>query len=217
MSQSESINEFQPLVSSDISKTEEKGINEHVIHMDESIQIDNQINIQNIEIPKCSALIDEHLQEIQNRINMHNEASFRYARYDKLIGYPITILASFLTSTILMSLDGRESSVSKMIEKISLSLSIISFVLCASRDYLDFSKKHNEHNISVKLYTNLLRSIEIRLINNHIAPEEKRDIFRDIVDQMSIIEQYELPIPCDITKKIQSFPKIPRSIQLGIP
>jgi len=189
----------------------QRNVSEHQL---EDVIIDMTRNLMNREnqIPRCSILIDEHLQEIQNRINMHTLASDRFQKYDRAIGYHVTIISSFVASALMVGLfdanDPKESQI------VGLVLSITSFILSVSRDYLNYSRRHNDHNISAKLYTNLLRSIEIRLINNHIDMNERRDIFRDIVDQMSIIEQYELPIPNDIDKRIRSVPMVPRSTQL---
>ena len=142
-----------------------------------------------------SKLINEHLSEIQLRIIGHKRSANMYKRREKIIGYPVTILSAFLTSTIMMSISN-DNIVNEIILKyVSIILSILSFLFSVSRTYLDFAQKFQSHDLSSKLYTTILRSIEVRLIKNHINKEEKRDIFKDIVDQMSIIEQYETPIP----------------------
>jgi hypothetical protein len=150
-----------------------------------------------------SKLINEHLSEIQLRIVGHTRAAISYEKKDKIIGYPVTILSSFITSATMMSIMEDKSNDSNIIKYISLSLSIASFLFSVSRDYLNFAKKHQSHDLSAKLYTTLLRSVEVRLIKNHLGKEDKRDIFKDIVDQMSIIEQYETPIPSGIDNKVR--------------
>jgi hypothetical protein len=149
-------------------------------------------------------LIHMHVCEIQLRILCHKHAAALYDSRDRLIGYPTTILSSFTTSAIMLSLSNNSDELEfNYIEYVSLGLSIASFLFNASRDYLNFSKKFQSHDLSSKLYTSLLRSVEIRLINKNIDDAEKRDIYKDIVDQMSIIEKYELIVPKHIDLKVR--------------
>jgi hypothetical protein len=150
-----------------------------------------------------SKLINEHMSEIQLRIIGHTRAAISYEKKEKIIGYPVTILSSFLTSAIMMSISGDSDSDKDVIKYISLTLSITSFLFSVSRDYLNFARKFQSHDLSSKLYTTLLRSVEVRLINSHLDKDEKRDIFKDIVDQMSIIEQYEIPVPSSIDSNVR--------------
>lgn len=150
-----------------------------------------------------SKLINDHLNEIQLRIIGHTRAAIMYEKQEKVLGYPVTILSSFITSAIMMSITSDDDHNKDAIKYISLSLSILSFLFSVSRDYLNFARKFQSHDLSSKLYTTLLRSTEVRLIKNHLTKEDKRDIFKDIVDQISIIEQYETPIPGKIDKKIR--------------
>jgi hypothetical protein len=150
-----------------------------------------------------SKLINEHMTEIQLRIIGHTRAAISYEKKEKIIGYPVTILSSFLTSAIMMSISSDELTNKNILKYISLILSITSFLLSVSRDYFNFARKFQSHDLSSKLYTTVLRSIEVRLINNHLDKEERRDIFKDIVDQMSIIEQYETPVPDCIDSKVR--------------
>jgi hypothetical protein len=147
-------------------------------------------------------LINEHLSEIQLRIIGHNRSSELYEKLDKIIGYPVTILSSFLSSTIMMSITSDSAYNVNIIKYVSLILSVSSFMCSISRDYLNYSRKFQSHDLSAKLYTTLLRSMEVRLISSHLSADEKRDIFKDIVDQMSIIEQYETAIPDYINNKL---------------
>ena len=162
-----------------------------------------------------SQLIDEHLQEIQVRANGHSQAAFRYEKRDRIIGYPVTLLSSFVASTLMMNLYQSNNRNQNVVDVVGFSLSVISFILSLSRDYLKYTTKFQAHDISSKLYTNLLRSIEVRLIGNHITMADKRDMFKDIIDQMSIIEQYELPIPTDINLAIRAETYIPRSVVIN--
>jgi hypothetical protein len=162
-----------------------------------------------------SQLIDEHLQEIQVRINGHLQSALRYENRDRIIGYPVTLLSSFVASALMLNLSQENSHNQTAVDIVGFSFAVTSFVLSLSRDYLKYTTKFQAHDVSSKLYTNLLRSIEVRLIGNHITMADKRDMFKDIVDQMSIIEQYELPIPSDINISIRAETFLPRSVVIN--
>jgi hypothetical protein len=168
----------------------------------QQVLLQNRMNTVTIMM-NPSKLIHEHLCEIQLRIIGHTRTAILYEKKDKIIGYPVTILSSFITSAIMMSITGDSDSDQNVIKYISLSLSIMSFLFSVSRDYFNYAKKHQSHDLSAKLYTTLLRSVEVRLIKNHLGKDDKRDIFKDIIDQMSIIEQYETPIPIGIDNKVR--------------
>jgi hypothetical protein len=154
-----------------------------------------------------SELINSYLEDIRTRADGHAEAHANCLRIDRIIGYPITILSAFLASTMMINDDGND-----YIKILKLIFSILLFIVSLSRDYFNPSQQSHDHDISSKLYVHLQRSVEVRLIKNSISLSEKRDICKDIVDQISIIEQYELPIPHKIMKKINSHKKIPKSI-----
>lgn len=168
------------------------------------------------ELHRSSAtLIDEHLQEIQYRINAHTAAYLRYKKRDRIIGYPVTMFSSFIASTLMVNISNDESNSKKAVDTAGLVLAVISFTLSLSKDYLGYVDKYQAHDISSKLYTNLLRSVEVRLVKEVITADERRDMFKDIVDQMSIIEQYELPIPKDIEEEIRGEIFLPRSVVIN--
>ena len=150
-------------------------------------------------------LINNHLKEIQLRIIGHTRAATIYENRDKIFGYPSTIISSFTSSTILMSItmNGDNDFNKKTIRYVSFIMSITSFFMSVSRNFLEYSKKYQSHDLSSKLYTTLLRSIEVRLISLN-KEYTKRSLFKEIVDQMSIIEQYERPIPHNIDQKVRS-------------
>ena len=107
----------------------------------------------------------------------------------------LTILASFLSSTTFIGVMNSNAVANIYIDYINLFLSVSSFMLSASRSHLDYGTRSQSHDVSCKLYTTLLRAVDSRLIKNHMNNDDKRDMFKDIVDQMSIIEQYETTIP----------------------
>jgi hypothetical protein len=76
--------------------------------------------------------------------------------------------------------DAEGSTCKTFIKYISLTLSVMSFLFSVSRDYLNYSRKFQSHNLISKLYTTLLRSTSVRLIKTRLEEAEKRDIFKDI-------------------------------------
>lgn len=149
-----------------------------------------------------SKLISDHLHEIQLRIIGHNRAAKMYDIQDKCLGFPVTILSTFIASTLMMSINTDEEYDKQIIKYVGLVLSLLSFFFNVTRDYLKLARKFQSHDLSAKLYTTLLRSTEVCLIKDNLSKEEKKDIFKDIINQMSIIEQYEIDIPYKISSKI---------------
>jgi hypothetical protein len=150
-------------------------------------------------------LINEHLDELQYRILGHRTSSIIYKNREKIITFPITILTTFIASSIMIDLsDSKSTSTFKTyIKYTGLMISFLLGLLNELRKYFDYQTAHKEHDLSGKLYTTLLRSIEIRLIKNKLNKTDKQDIFQDIINQMSIIEQYEPDIPTKIDTKIR--------------
>ena len=153
-----------------------------------------------------SALIRANLNEIQLRIIGHTRAAEQYLRRNKILGFPIMIMIPFTSSTIMMSIamDDEDSYNKEIVKYVGLFLSILSFILSASQNYLNYIEKYQSHELSSKLYTTLLRSMELRLIEKKLSLDVKRTIFKEIVDQMSIIEQYEDPVPIKVDKWVRS-------------
>lgn len=149
-----------------------------------------------------SKLISDHLHEIQLRIIGHNRAAKMYDTQDKCLGFPVTILSTFIASTLMMSINADEEYDKQIIKYVGLVLSLLSFFFNVTREYLKLARKFQSHDLSAKLYTTVLRSTEVCLIKDNLSKEEKKDIFKDIINQMSIIEQYEIDIPYKISSKI---------------
>lgn len=151
-------------------------------------------------------LINEHITEIRLLIIGHTRAAKSFEKREKIIGYPVTILSSFVSSTIMMGITSDPKNDQSILRIISLVMSVTSFFLSISRDYLNYARRRQSHDLSSKLYTTLLRSVEARLIDGTIRAltnEDRCDIFKDIVDQISIIEQYESPVPNRIDKYVR--------------
>jgi hypothetical protein len=157
-------------------------------------------------------LIEDHLQQIRTQIESHTIASTHYEKWNRRLGYPIAIISGFLASTLMV---GVNSETSTLIRGVNLVLSFSLFFLSATQNYLKYDKLSQSHDTSAKLYTTLLRGVEIRLVAEEIESSEKRDIFKDILEQMSIIEQFERTIPDWIKKKFDS-PVISRSMAVNM-
>ena len=147
-------------------------------------------------------LIHNSLDDIQIRIIGHSRTYKLYESRDKIFSYPVTLLSSSTVSTILMSISVSGPGVI-IIKYISLTLAIMAFLFSITRDYLKFSHIAQSHNMSSKLYTTLLRTMEMRLIKNN-SIEEQKNIFQDLIEQVSIIETYEISIPYDIDNDIRN-------------
>ncbi len=146
-----------------------------------------------------SRLIDKHLSEIRRRMNMHSMAAAYYEYWGKLLGYPISIISGFLGSTLMYEYAMKKNEILGIVNLVFVGTL---FLLSNSKDYLKYSDKNKSHDISSKLYTTLLRSNELRLLKgNNIDLAEKRDMSKDIIEQMTIIEQFDLIIPEHIIKK----------------
>ena len=142
------------------------------------------------------------MREIQIRVAGHTKASMNYTMKEKRLGFPVTILSSLLSSTILLSMSTQyENDTTKLV---SLILSFISFILSITRNYCNYAVKSHSHDMSAKLYTTLLRQSELKLMDDVMGLKEKKEIFKDLSMQISIIEQYETPIPNWIEIEIRS-------------
>lgn len=153
--------------------------------------------ILNINISK---LIFNNLNEIHIRVIGHTRSSTLFIFYDKLISYPVLILSSSIISTILLSLSNYNFAF--IIRYISLALAILAFLFNITRDFLKYSYKAQSHSTSAKLYTHLLRTIEMRLIKSNA--DEHKNIFQDLIEQISIIETYEIDIPYSIDNNVRN-------------
>jgi hypothetical protein len=152
-----------------------------------------------------SELISQHVEEIQIRILGHSTTSQEYDKKEKALGFPITIISSFVASSFMLTAnENKNNHINAIIKYGGMSLSIVSFLMSISRNYLDYAARSNDHDLSAKLYTTLMRSIEMRIIKMEKKDsQDKQDLFCDIVSQMSIIEQYERAIPEYIERSIR--------------
>ena len=159
-------------------------------------------NISDYSIIKnVTELLRNNIKTVNDRIGCHNIENERYERYDKIMGYPITLLSIFISSSIMFNINANDKSVA--VEIMGLIISFILSFLSVSREFLNYARKGAEHKVSCKLYTTLLRNIETRLMKNELTNVEKKEIFRDLVAQISLIEQYELPIKSKTMERVR--------------
>ena len=172
------------------------------LHPDKNISQSYE-DVEHIKIKKNPDIyIYKLMREIQIRVSGHTKASTNYTMKEKRLGFPVTILSSLLSSTILLSMSTQyENATTKLL---SLILSFISFILSITRNYCNYAVKSHSHDMSAKLYTTLLRQSELKLMDDVIGLKEKKELFKDLSMQISIIEQYETPIPNWIEIEIRS-------------
>ena len=148
-------------------------------------------------------MIYEHMKEIALRSASHHILFTKTRTLRRLVGFPQTLISGFLSSALSIGLITDNHKHQHITDKLSLSMSLISFILCVTEQYFRLSEKESSHDMSSKLYTSLLRNIQLQLVNRRQGVTE-HDIYTDIVQQMNVIEQYELPIPkaiMDVVKK----------------
>jgi hypothetical protein len=149
----------------------------------------------------ATSQLNEHLREIQMRILGHTRAAYNYDQYEKYLGYPTIILTSLISSSLMASLN--QSGSNHGIEIFAFVLSILTFLLNVSQNYFAFGKKHNSHDLSAKLYITIMRNVETKTIGDRLKHKEKAEIFKEMISQMSIIEQYEKSVPMSISRDIR--------------
>jgi hypothetical protein len=159
-------------------------------------------------------LIEEHLQQIRSHVEAHTIASMHYEQWNRRMGYPVAIISGFLASTLMMNFSADQDS--DAVRMINLALSFILFIMSATQNYLKYEKLSQSHDTSAKLYTTLLRGVEVRLLAEDIEKSERRDIFKDIVEQMSIIEQFEYPVPEWVLTKLDKRAPFSRSMAINV-
>jgi len=147
-----------------------------------------------------SRLIEQHLSEVRRRIELHSRSADYYEYWNRILGYPTTLISGFLSSTMMYALTLDNN---KKIDIINLVLSCVLFFLSVTKKYIKYEEKNKTHDVSAKLYTTLSRSVELRLIKTDdvISREERKDMYKDLVEQMTIIEQFDLTVPDRIIKK----------------
>lgn len=142
------------------------------------------------------SLILKKVGQVEKRIKEHKRAGNRFKQYDLFLGYPIVILSTFITSSIITTLSQSES-MGKGLSIVVCILSSISLFLIATRNYMQFGKLYNKHEMTARLYMNLDQKIKTRLLKTlNIA--ELRNIYESILEQLSTIELYAEPLPLDL-------------------
>lgn len=151
---------------------------------------------------QSNTLIKNKLKEIRLRIIGHDRTANMYERYIKYLAFPIMMFSVAITATTTASTAENSIMNQSVLHYLSFSFSIISLFLNSISNLLNLPSKYQSHDLSHKLYTNLYRSVEMELIED-LDNINKRNIFKDIISQMSIIEQYETTIPDRIYNKIE--------------
>ncbi len=160
-----------------------------------------QIRMKSIDLP---TKIRSSLRELELRMICHKMAFIDYKFWDKLFGYPLTLVSTFLASSFLIDLSRAKPESGKVMSSIGLVLSALSMFFSITRDYTQFGELSKSHEISYKLYQSLIRSVEVMLVcDSEITKEDYRRIFKHISDQLTQIEQYEQPVGEKIEQKVK--------------
>jgi hypothetical protein len=158
-------------------------------------------SISNIESTGTDALIQNILTTLRHSIDRHLYASSMYSRYNKLLEIPALVIITFLATSIGVTIfDGGNST----LEWIKLGLSSFVVMMGILRNHFGFEKKASSHDNTSKLYAQVLHLAESKLLETEMTKVMKKVIFKDITAQISIIQQYELPVPMSIVEKIQA-------------
>ena len=176
-----------------------KKTNNKTYKKDSSNSLNNKLDDITLQ---SDTLIKNKLKEIRLRIIGHDRAANMYERYIKYLAFPIMMFSVAITATTTASTAENSIMNQSVLHYLSFSFSIISLFLNSISNLLNLPSKYQSHDLSHKLYTNLHRSVEMELIED-LDNINKRNIFKDIISQMSIIEQYETTIPYRIYNKIE--------------
>lgn len=153
-----------------------------------------------------SELILEHLNKVAVRIRAHDLLFLHYRKVRQLLGYPQIVLSGFLTSVLSVQAFAF-TNMSVVAQYVEFLMAAVVFFLNLTSQYFHLAEKEADHDLNAKLYTTLLRSTQIRLMKANIVEQERGEIFRDLVAQMNVIEQFELPIPPAYTRQAESNPE----------
>ena len=143
-------------------------------------------------------LINEELATISTLADAHKAVAEKFRRNRRLLEYPQTLLAGFLSSALAANASAGPNAPIGSLTMLGLSTTV--FVLNVTLKHFKYADREAEHDTSSKQYTNILRLVQVRLIRNNLSLEQRKDIFAEIIGQCSLIEQYELPLP-DWSKK----------------
>jgi len=147
-------------------------------------------------------IINKHIQEIALRSAAHQILFTQTRNLRRLVGFPQTLISGFLSSALSINLLTDDQEYNHISSQVALAMSLASFVLCVTEQYFRLFEKEASHDMSSKLYTSLLRTVQLQSINRRQGANEF-DIYTDIVQQMNVIEQYELPIPPKVIRQIK--------------
>lgn len=155
--------------------------------------------------PKFKHELKEKINTSKNKTDGHDIMFRRYRRYDKWLGFPVMFFTA-ITATSLIGLYTQDNP-NKNVMLTSIILSSLAFVISTTQKFLNYTDKYHKHDTSSKLYNRLNREIKYVLRKNHIDADKLRDLLGDVDRELSLIEEYEEPIPYKLMKKIEDAQK----------
>jgi hypothetical protein len=164
---------------------------------------------------KCTReLIHTHMKELAFRSAAHQILFTKIRKLRWLVGFPQTLMSGFLSSALSVNLLTDDHVYHNVSTKVALAMSLTSFILRVTEQYFRLFEKETSHDMSSKLYNTLLRNIQLQYINRRNGISDF-DIYTDIVQQMNVIEQYELPISTQLLDSVRANPHYLDLIQIN--
>lgn len=158
----------------------------------ESNDIELQSNsIRDVRI-NIKTLIKETIEDVKIKSRAHNVMFRVLKKRDQILSFPV-VLFTAITSTSLILL-WTEDEPNKGVILFSFILTSLSLIISSIQRFLRYNFKAHSHDTSSKLYSQVHSEINIVLIKNHLDNNVLRDLYGDVLKQISIIEEYEEPI-----------------------
>jgi hypothetical protein len=158
------------------------------------------------QIQQYDILIQNTLIDLKHKIKSHKMTSELYHTRNNKLEFPAFIILTVLASSFGVTIFNEDSA--SEFKWINLLLTSIVFVINMIRTKLGYEKKSATHDNSSKSFNKILIDVESRLLGDVINDSVKKDIYREVINQMNIIQQYTLPIPEFIEIRVKESKKI---------
>jgi uncharacterized protein YhhL (DUF1145 family) len=158
------------------------------------------------------AILIDNLKLVAVRIQSHQLSYMHYRSLRRLLGFPRTLISGFLSSALSVNLFTPQPS--EATSYVMFALAVSEFVLNLVLQYFMFTSKEKHHDMSVKLYTTLFRTVQMKLLKNNFSPGEKKELLQDMLGQLAILEQYEDVVPERFQNQAENDPDLFRRMKL---
>lgn len=149
--------------------------------------------------PQLIAVIEKHIMDIQIRIAAHSKAMVRYTFWNKLLEYPklIMMMLTFPSSGVSVFQD------IPVFNYITLGFSSVILILQAIQKKNDYEKIILSHRKESRSYTQILNSIQTRILEIDGSDESLKTLLQDLLNKISVLDQTENIIPDDILEEVK--------------